>query len=80
MEEAMKGWLQKRNEQERNGGEGGNEKRGGREKDQPTKEGERREEEKPDEEDKWRHPYGSGTRKNSSAVANKRIFQSILYA
>ena len=42
----------------------------------PPKEGERREEEKTDEEDKWRHPYGSGTRKNSSVAANKRVKES----
>ena len=42
-----------------------------REKEGPKRGGDRREEEerkKQTEEDKWRRPYGSGTRKNSSVL------------
>ena len=47
-----------------------------REREGPKRGGEKSRK-KQTEEDKWRRPYGSGTRKNSSVVANKRILQSI---
>ena len=76
----MKGWLsitEKKRTGDRRETEDKEEMRTAarREREGPKSGGEKKRETQT-EEDKWRRPYGSGTRKNSSVAANKRILKS----